>query len=431
MHRSVSNYYYLSFLQSPVLCREEKLSATQAGEDNQHLREKLKQYEFQFKQINEEKARMQERIEYLEKEHKAHLRNKKEHHQEIHDLRTDISELTSQKKALEKDIKAKQAKIEVLSEVKGSLQQECCTLRQENHTLQQKLSLQQSENDQLRLSQQESIAFGLEPWKFSRDKIEIGKVIGGGGWGAVLKGDLKVAVKQFYPNIISPQNIARLRREMEMLARIRHPNLVQFIGVVFEEGGSADIHKNPPYIITELLDMSLREAYETDQVSDEKLYLNIFQDIARALDYLHRRHEPIVHRDVSSANVLLKRLPNGMWMAKVSDLGSANLAKDAFTKNEGAIIYCAPEAFTDQTNTHSETALTSKMDVYSYGIMLCEVINHTLPTQDKLHTLLEQAKDKQPELHSQIIERCILKDPEKRPSMSDVVATLDKMSSST
>ena len=373
---------------------------------------------------------MQERMEYLEKEYKVELRNKKEYHQETLNLRTNISELTLQKRALEKDNEVKQAKIQVLSEVKGSLQQECCTLRQENHTLQQKLSLLQSENDQFHLSQQESIAFGLEPWKFSRDKVEISNlnVIGGGGWGVVFKGDLKVAVKQFYPAIISPQNLARLRREMEMLARIRHPNLVQFIGVVFEDSDCADIHKNPPFIITELLDMSLREAYETDQVSDETLYLNIFQDTAQALDYLHRRHEPIVHRDVSSANVLLKRLPNGMWMAKVSDLGSANLAKDAFTKNEGAIIYCAPEAFTGQTNTRSETVLTPKIDVYSYGIMLCEVINRTLPTQDNimLHTLLEQAKDKQPELYSQIIERCIHKDPEKRPSMADVVSILDK-----
>ena len=300
-------------------------------------------------------------------------------------------------------------------------------LRQEKHTLQQKLSLLQNENDQLHLSQQESVAFGLEPWKISREKIKLGKVIGGGGWGAVLKGDLKVAVKQIYPTIISSQNLARLRREMEMLARIRHPNLLQFIGVVFEDDDNTDIRENPPYIITELLDMSLREAYEKDKVLKGNMY-PIFQDTARALDYLHRHHEPIIHRDVSSANVLLKSLPNGMWMAKVSDLGSANLAKVAFTKNEGAIIYCAPEAVTDQTNTHSETALTPKVDVYSYGIMSCEIINCTLPDQDKLQILLEQAKEKQPELHSQIIHKCIDKDPEKRPSMADILTTLNTLS---
>ena len=414
-------------MQSPVLCREEKLSATQAKEDNQYLREKNARYEFQFKQDAEEKAKMQERLDYLERENKSLSRKKKEHHQEIQDLQKYISELTVEKRALEKDNQAHQAKIQVLSEVKESLQKESFTLRQEKHTIQQKLSLLQSENDQLHLCQQESVAFGLEPWKISREKIKLDKVIGGGGWGAVSKGNLKVAIKQFYPTIISSQNLARIRREMEMLARIRHPNLLQFIGVVFEDDNNTDIHENPPYIITELLDMSLREAYEKDKVLEGNMY-PIFQDTARALDYLHRRHEPIVHRDVSSANVLLKSLPNGMWMAKVSDLGSANLVKVAFTKNEGAIIYCAPEAFTDQTNTHSETALTPKVDVYSYGIMLCEVINCTLPDQDKLQILLEQAKDKQPELHSQIIIKCINEDPEERPSMADVLTKLDTLS---
>ena len=363
------------------------------NQDNQYLQEKLAQYELQFKQFTEEKAKAQERLDYLEIENKVLLKNKK-----------------------------------IASEAKESLQQENCTLRQEMQILQQKLSLLQSENDQYRLSQQESIAFGLQPWKIARERIKIGKLIGGGGWGAVLEGDLKVAVKQFYPGIISSQNLARIRREMEMLARIRHPNLLQFIGVVFEDDENADVYANPPYILTELLDTSLREAYEKGQVSEENLY-PIFQDTARALDYLHRRHEPIVHRDVSSANVLLKRLPNGMWMAKVSDLGSANLAKDSFTKNEGAIIYCAPEAFTDKSNTRSETLLTPKIDVYSYGIMLCEVVNRMLPDQDKIQLLLEQSKDKQPELHSQIIIKCVNEEPKERPSMKDVLSALDKLSS--
>ena len=409
-------------MQSPVLCREEKLSAIQAKEDNVHLREKIAQCEFQLKQEAEEKAKMQERIDYLEKENQALMRKKKEHHQEIRDLQKHISELTLEKRALERDNQAHQAKIQVLSEVKESLQQDSCTLRQEKYTLQQKLSLVHCENDQLRLSQQESVAFGLEPWKVSRESIKLGKVIGGGSWGVVLKGDLKVAVKQFYPTIISSQNLIRLRREMEMLARIRHPNLVQFIAVVFEDDDNTDIHENPPYIITELLDMSLREGYEKDQVPEGNMW-SIFQDTARALDYLHRRHEPIIHRDVSSANVLLKYLPNGMWMAKVSDLGSANLAKVAFTKNEGALIYCAPEAFTEQSDIHPETALTPKVDVYSYGVMLCEVVNHTLPTQDVFQILLKQVECRQSKLYTLILQ-CINQEPDKRPSMANVLTTL-------
>jgi serine/threonine protein kinase len=396
---------FVKFSQEPDLTGEEcqtllqnYMSITEhvkeTKDDNHCLQEKIAQYELWFKQFTEEKAKTQERLEHLEMENKVLVRRNEK----------------------------------VVSEAKESLQQENYTLRQEKDMLQRRLSLLQSENDQYRLSQQESVAFGLQPWKISRERVKLGKVIGGGGWGAVSEGDLKVAVKQFYPNIISSQNLVRLRREMEILARIRHPNLLQFIGVVFEEDDIADVVDNPPYIITELLDMSLREAYKKGKVSEKNLYF-IFQDTARALDYLHRRHEPIVHRDVSSANVLLKGLPNGMWLAKVSDLGSANLAKDSFTKNEGAIIYCAPEAFTDESNTRSETLLTPKIDVYSYGIMLCEVINRTLPTQDKLQLLLEQAKEKQPEVHSRITIQCINQDPKERPSMADVLIALDKLSS--
>ena len=61
-------------------------------------------------------------------------------------------------------------------------------------------------------------------------------------------------------------------------------------------------------IITELLDTTLRKAY----------------DVASALCYLHGLEEPIIYRDVSSANVILKAVPKGEWKAKLSDFGSAN-----------------------------------------------------------------------------------------------------------
>ena len=178
----------------------------------------------------------------------------------------------------------------------------------------------QQENQSLLSSQRESIAFGIEPWKVPRETVELRRMIGGGGWGAVHKGKLQVAVKQFYPNILSKQNLLRLKREMRMLALIRHPNLLQFIAAVFDE--SEDHEQNPSYIITELLDTSLRSAYEKALVPSHSL-LSIFIDTARALDYLHRHHEPIIHRDVSSANVLLKQQQNEKWIAKLSDLGSA------------------------------------------------------------------------------------------------------------
>ena len=313
-----------------------------------------------------------------------------------------------------------QEEIETLKEENKSLKQDNQDLQAvnlEKHSLAKEIN---SLRQQLLRVENEAAAFGIDSWKISRDQLKQGQIIGGGGWGAVTEGQLRVAVKQFYPTILSPQNVARMKREMEMLARIRHPNLVQFVGVVFEE--KDNYFEHPPYIVTELLDISLRAAYEQKQIPQGNL-CSIFQDVARALDYLHQRHEPIIHRDVSSANVLLKRLPTRKWMAKVSDLGSANLAREAFTKNEGAVIYCAPEAFTDDRDTRSLEKLSPKADVYSYGVMLCEVATSTLPEKGVFDSLLDRVKREWPSLHEMII-ICIAQKPENRPSMKQVLSAL-------
>ena len=153
---------------------------------------------------------------------------------------------------------------------------------------------------------------------------------------------------------------------MRLLAEVRHPNLVQFIGAVFD--------RSPPLIVTELLDMNLRQAYKQNRLGPGDR-LSIFMDIARALDYLHQRYEPIIHRDVSAPNVLLQRMPNNQWKGKVSDLGSANFLQNAQTMGEGAIVYSPPEvipqAFRSDSLSHLKQSV--KIDVYSYGIVLCEV----------------------------------------------------------
>jgi hypothetical protein len=288
-------------------------------------------------------------------------------------------------------------------------------------TLHERLSELSAKNESLVSAQQESVAFGIEPWKVSRTDVQLNSVIGGGGWGVVHKGNLKVAVKQFYPNILSERNLVRLKREMRILALVRHPNILQFIAAVFDESG--DHKKNPPYIITELLDTSLRTLYEEGPIS-EKNQVSIFLDTARALDYLHQRYEPIIHRDVSSANILLKHKPrSNTWLAKLSDLGSANLAQEAYTMNEGARVYCAPEAFTFDTSAQSDVTLTPKVDIYSYGVMLCEVATCTFPEAKKMPSMLEQVSVNWLPLY-RVIVSCTKDNPEDRPTMARIFDTL-------
>ena len=305
-------------------------------------------------------------------------------------------------------------------------------LQSENSALECDLKELQAEKQQLQervgtiySHQQESLALGITPWKVARDKVELGKVIGGGGWGAVSEGRMKVAVKQIYPNILSQSNLVRLKREMQMLALIRHPNLVQFIAAVFDDHD--DHCHNPPYIVTELLDINLRTAYEQCRLAKAH-QISVFIDIAQALHYLHHRHEPIIHRDVSSANVLLQQQPNDTWIAKLSDLGSANLAREAYTLNEGSLVYCAPEAFTDSVDkVHSDEILTTKIDVYSYGILLCEVVSARFPISNRLPIMLQEIRTSSPQMY-QLIILCIENDPRHRPCMADVLKELQALS---
>ena len=373
---------------------------------------------------------MKKRVVQLQSKNASLQKGDSEMSKIVCDLELENKTFRSQKQALQEDQKLLQEQFTECVKTKDLLhrgwqllEEQLSKCQEEKQALQELLTKCQEENQHLLTAQQESVAFGIEPWKVPRDKVEVGDLIGGGGWGAVNEGKLKVAIKQFFPDILSQQNLARLQREMRLLALIRHPNLLQFIAAVFDKQGNH--RRNPPYIITELLDTSLRAAYEQKQLTNDH-QLSVFQDTARALDYLHQRYEPIIHRDVSSANVLLKRQPNGSWLAKVSDLGSANLAREAYTLNEGALVYCAPEAFTDKSKTRSDDILTTKIDVFSYGVMLCEVVNAQFPDVDKFPSMLWNTRHLWPQIHPLILS-CVEKDPDHRPSMADLLTTLQSI----
>ena len=247
------------------------------------------------------------------------------------------------------------------------------------------------------------------------------KVIGGGAWGYVKEGrfrDQQVAVKCVHELILNKQTMQRVYREICTMSQVHHSNLVLFVAAVLDDQGG-------PMIITELLDTTLRKAYEDNLL---KLGLDqcmdIFRDVASALCCLHGLEEPIIHRDVSSANVLLKAMARGKWKAKLSDFGSANWAKEACTMGDGAIVYTAPEAFPVHPSLGVKPPpQTTKIDVYSYGILLCEVTLREFPDPATLHEMKAKVKAKHASLHSLVL-RCTETKPEQRPTMSVVLANL-------
>ena len=234
-------------------------------------------------------------------------------------------------------------------------------------------------------------------------------MLGKGGWGEVkvayFRG-LKVAAKCLHEIIISPYNMSTFTREMNIASKIRHPNLLQFIGATT---------KGNPIILTELMPTSLRKELETGGLAYSAI-LSISLDVACALNYLHLfKPHPILHRDVSSANVLLMSIGTA-WRAKVSDYGSANIQPLAKTNTPGNPVYSAPESFNPREHSPA-------MDVFSYGILLIEMMVCQFPDIEKRKDHIDAIK--RPTLKD-LIQHCLLENYKRRPTMADIIKELNE-----
>ena len=269
----------------------------------------------------------------------------------------------------------------------------------------------------------------VAPWKIDRSEIcKIPKKqIGNGAWGVVYSATFRgeaVAIKEPHSRIVFDVagTIDMIKREISIMAHIQHPNLVRFIGAVVDQ--RVDDRKDIPIIVLELLDMDLRVAY-TKISLDKKTMLSIFCDVAYALHYLHEQREPIIHRDISAPNILLRTLPNGSYRAKVSDLGSANLVSKSKTVGAGAIIYTAPEMY-PQDIYSLPLPQTTKVDVFSFGILLLEVASKSIPLSEKRHKFLEDLKVKWKMVYN-LTKQCAESSPLNRPTMRVVLNILHQI----
>ena len=177
-------------------------------------------------------------------------------------------------------------------------------------------------------------------WAVRSEEIELtGPELGVGGWATVTVARFRgarVAVKRIHNQNISRHNIQLFQREMSIAARLRHPNLIQFIGATM---------KGEMMIIMELMATSLRGQLESEEYFQPKCVKAISLDVALGLNYLHLiQPDPIVHRDISSANVLLEVIQFNKWRAKLTDYGSVNVVHQLRTENPGSPAYAAPEA---------------------------------------------------------------------------------------
>ena len=266
-----------------------------------------------------------------------------------------------------------------------------------------------SAREQLRECERRLTA-GTSHWIVRSEEVEMtGPELERGGWAivsvATFRG-VRVAAKTIHRQIISHHNVQLFRREMNMAARLRHPNLVQFIGATMEGN---------MVILTELMPTSLRAQLQHDIYMSPKIVMSVSLDVARALNYLHRMQpDPIIHRDISSANVLLEPLLGGQWRAKLSDYGTVNLFHQLETVNPGSPVYAAPEA-------NNPRLQSTKMDIYSFGALILEMLTGQLPTPEDRPALLLKVQHDQP---LDLIHRCLSERAQDRPDAATFIREL-------
>ncbi|KAK9196083.1 hypothetical protein WN943_004211 [Citrus x changshan-huyou] len=193
-------------------------------------------------------------------------------------------------------------------------------------------------------------------------------MIGGGAFGVVYRGSLRdgaqIAIKCLSAE--SKQGTKEFLTEIDMIWNIRHPNLVQLIGCCVEDNNRILVYE---YLENNSLANALLGSKSKYVSLDWPTRANICLGTASGLSFLHEEADPpIVHRDIKASNVLL----DGNFHPKIGDFGLAKLFPDnvthVSTRVAGTMGYLAPEyALLGQ--------LTKKADVYSFGVLLLEIIS--------------------------------------------------------
>jgi serine/threonine protein kinase len=215
---------------------------------------------------------------------------------------------------------------------------------------------------------------------FGSIKIYPDECLGTGAYGAVYKAmcdELPCAAKLLHSSLFQfndpgmPAMIRRFQQECELMGKIRHPCIIQYLGTV------QDPESRRPILLMELMDESLTKFLESSTAPlAYHLQVNLSYDVALALAYLHSNG--VIHRDLSSNNVLI----TAGSRAKVTDFGmlkllEQNMRMTPLTKCPGTVAYMPPEALSD------EPEYTDKLDCFSLGVLMIQMITRNFPKPTK------------------------------------------------
>eukprot|EP00249_Psilotum_nudum_P022894 c28683_g2_i2 orf=478-3453(+) len=260
-------------------------------------------------------------------------------------------------------------------------------------------------------------------WEIPWEEIVLAERIGLGSYGEVYHGDwngTEVAVKKFLDQDFSGDALDEFISEIRLMCRMRHPNVVLFIGAV----------TRPPNlsIVTEYLPRGslFRLLHRPNTQLNEELRLKMALDVAKGMNYLHTSTPIIVHRDLKSPNLLVDK----NWVVKVCDFGLSRMKHHTFLSSKstaGTPEWMAPEVLRNEPSNE-------KCDVYSFGVILWELATSQQPWSgiNPMQVVgavgfqnrrLEIPRDVDP-LVARIIRECWQSDPSLRPSFSQLMVAL-------
>ena len=198
--------------------------------------------------------------------------------------------------------------------------------------------------------------------------------LGHGAYATVLEVEymgLKCAGKEIHEVLQRPGDAAyalcRFEEECRLLSKLRHPNIVQFLGIYFQQG------KQVPILVMEFLPTNLTSCIEKYGILPNEISYSVLYDVALGLCYLHNQTPAIIHRDLSANNVLL----TSNMTAKISDLGVARILNltplQRLTQNPGTAAYMPPEVMV------ADPKYDTSIDVFSYGVLMIHVLSGRWP----------------------------------------------------
>ena len=267
--------------------------------------------------------------------------------------------------------------------------------------------------------------------------------LGRGAYGkvyAIKYCEMICAAKEIHSILVEGVGEAEMHRTIELFQRecrhcseLRHPNIVQFLGIYYPpEVGGASRRMRLPVMVMEMMAGSLTVFVNKYEKIPIQIKFSIVHNVSLGLCYLHNYNPPIVHRDLSPNNVLL----TAHHVAKISDLGVAKViqadSRKTMTKAPGTVDFMPPEAL-DKSPVYGPP-----MDVFSFGGIILHTFNQQWPNPSsqvqfdpktrKMIALSEVERrqeylDKmvgEAEVLRSLVEECLDYDPVVRPSIATV-----------